>query len=90
MRLWLASLAIVVLAIFVVINPVARVRVRFVTICAICAICGCGARPSWTWIGTLASTPIWAEAKAIKYLRRPPPKRTRKPHISPRPKKDTA
>jgi len=87
MRLWLASLAIVVLAIFVVINPVARVRVRFVTICA---TCGCGARPTWTWIGTLASTPIWAEAKAIKYLRRPPPKRTRKPHISPRPKKDTA
>jgi hypothetical protein len=85
MRLWLDALAIVALVTFVVINPVARVRLG-----TICATCGCGARPSWTWIGTLAATPIWAEAKAIKYLRRPPPKRTRKQHVSPRPKKDTA
>jgi hypothetical protein len=85
MHLWLAALAMVALVTFVVINPVARVWLG-----TICATCGCGARPSWTWIGTLASISIWVEAKAIKYLRRQPPKRTRKQPVSPRPKKDTA
>jgi len=82
MHFWLAAVAMVALVTFVVINPVARVRLG--------AICGCGARPSWIWIGALASISIWAEAKAIAHLCRPPPKRTRKQHVSPRPKKDTA
>jgi hypothetical protein len=43
MRLWLDALAKVALVTFVVINPVARVRLG-----TICATCGCGARPSWT------------------------------------------
>jgi hypothetical protein len=85
MRLWLAALAVLALFTSVVINPVALVRLG-----AICAIRGCGVRPRWIWIGALASISIWAEAKAIAYLRRPPPKRTRKQHVSPHPKKDTA
>jgi hypothetical protein len=82
MRLWLVALAVVALVTFVVINPVARLRLD--------ATCGCGVRPSGIWIGALASTSIWAEARTIAYLCRPPPKRTRKQHVSPDPKKDTA
>lgn len=92
MRLWLFLLAVLTVLIFMIIDPVALVRLG-----AICATGGCGVRPRWIWGTVAALVLIWLITRIIAGIvarfRRPPPpppppKPARRRPSTPRPKRD--